>query len=62
MNLLENAGVQCPYCGEWIELMVDCSVSRQDYIEDCSVCCKPIALSISIGHGNLDITARQENE
>jgi hypothetical protein len=33
----------CPYCGEAIELDVDEGGSRmQRYVEDCSVCCRPI--------------------
>ncbi len=36
----------CPYCGETIELVVDCSVAHQQYIEDCSVCCRPIVVQL----------------
>jgi hypothetical protein len=33
----------CPYCGEPIESYVDPGGGeRQEYIEDCSVCCRPI--------------------
>jgi len=33
----------CPYCGEMIDLFVDGSGGRvQRYVEDCSVCCRPI--------------------
>ncbi len=35
----------CPYCGELIELVIDCSVPEQQYIEDCSVCCRPIVVN-----------------
>jgi len=31
----------CPYCGEEISMVLDLSVGRQTYIEDCEVCCKP---------------------
>lgn len=34
--------VQCPYCWESIEILVDTSVDQQTYTEDCSVCCHPI--------------------
>lgn len=37
--------VVCPYCGETISVLVDTSVSSQTYIEDCSVCCRPIQFS-----------------
>jgi hypothetical protein len=42
------AGFQCAGCGEWNEIMVDESAGkRQEYVEDCQVCCKPNLLSIS---------------
>ena len=34
----------CPYCGEEISMILDLSVPRQVYIEDCEVCCKPIQI------------------
>jgi len=36
----------CPWCGEPIELTVDCSVGDQYYVEDCQVCCAPILVSV----------------
>ncbi len=41
MQHLETAFVQCPYCWEQIEVVVDCSVGNQEYVEDCAVCCRP---------------------
>ena len=38
--------VGCPYCGEVIELLVDRSGGDQAYIEDCSVCCRPIEVRL----------------
>jgi hypothetical protein len=33
----------CPYCGEPIDSYVDPGGGeRQEYIEDCAVCCRPI--------------------
>ena len=29
----------CPYCSERISMVLDASVKRQTYIEDCEVCC-----------------------
>ncbi|MFM7121626.1 MAG: CPXCG motif-containing cysteine-rich protein, partial [Gammaproteobacteria bacterium] len=45
MYQLEPAAVQCPYCWETIELLVDCSIDDQEYVEDCSVCCRPIVVT-----------------
>ena len=32
----------CPYCYERISMVLDTSVGKQTYIEDCEVCCHPI--------------------
>ncbi len=37
----------CPYCWEEITMLIDNSVSYQDYIEDCEVCCNPIQITLS---------------
>ena len=47
MNGVESATVQCPSCGESIELLIDCSIREQRYIEDCEVCCRPINIVAS---------------
>ena len=60
---LQTAFIQCPYCGQQIEVIVDCSVGRQQYIEDCSVCCRPISLSVVASPGEVEsIQARTEDE
>ncbi len=43
--LIDEADVDCPYCGETISLVVDLTVSEQTYIEDCFVCCRPISVT-----------------
>jgi transcription elongation factor Elf1 len=35
----------CPYCWEEISVVLDPSVRRQTYVEDCEVCCHPIELT-----------------
>jgi hypothetical protein len=41
------SGFQCSFCGEWNETVVDSSAgTRQSYVEDCQVCCKPNVLQI----------------
>lgn len=63
MNEISAQPVQCPYCGEVFDLLVDCSVPRQQYVEDCEVCCRPIFFEISVGdEGEVVVAARQENE
>lgn len=40
--------LQCPYCGEPFETLIDVSAGSAAYIEDCQVCCQPIELSIAV--------------
>jgi hypothetical protein len=42
------ATVQCPYCGEPFDTLVDLSAGSTSYIEDCQVCCRPIELGIEV--------------
>ena len=62
MFQLQGHEVMCPYCGEFIEVFVDPSVTSQRYIEDCQVCCRPITLSVSIDQeGDASVSATHEN-
>ena len=53
-----EALVQCPYCGEEMEIALDPgSGPRQEYVEDCQVCCRPWQVSVSYGpDGAADVT------
>ncbi|WP_081912602.1 CPXCG motif-containing cysteine-rich protein [Salegentibacter sp. Hel_I_6] len=44
---------QCPYCWEEISILLDPSVSRQTYIEDCENCCNPIEFTVSFSENEL---------
>ena len=52
VNGQEEILIQCPYCWEAISILVDCSVERQEYIEDCQVCCQPISLDVQVLEGD----------
>jgi hypothetical protein len=40
--------LSCPYCGEEVEVQVDAvGPSSEQYVEDCSVCCRPWTVSVS---------------
>lgn len=63
MNELREQAVQCPYCGETIEVLIDCSIDQQQYIEDCQVCCRPIVFDVSLDFDNrLNVQVRHEND
>ncbi len=62
MNTLEEVELYCPYCGEKISVLVDCSEEQQQYVEDCQVCCSPIVLSICVDESGLPmVDSAQEN-
>ena len=53
----------CPYCGEIISLLIDNSISSQEYVEDCQVCCSPILIYVEIDYEeNIYINTKKENE
>ena len=63
MNELRTRRIQCPYCGEMIHILIDCSVSQQSYIEDCQVCCRPINLDVTMDpDGDPVLLVSDENE
>jgi hypothetical protein len=40
--------IQCPYCGEAFETLIDLSAGSATYIEDCQVCCQPIEFKVEV--------------
>lgn len=53
----------CPYCGEPIQLVIDCSIEEQEYVEDCQVCCRPILVQAVVdGDGFASVAVQAENE
>lgn len=50
----------CPYCGQHVSMLLDLSVTTQQYIEDCEVCCRPIELRYTVaGNRVQDFDAQQ---
>jgi len=33
---------QCPYCWQTISMLLDTGAQKQEMVEDCEVCCRPI--------------------
>ncbi len=46
LNQLVETEIACPHCGESFPLLVDTTQEEQTLVEDCSVCCRPINLTI----------------
>ncbi|MFP8967283.1 CPXCG motif-containing cysteine-rich protein [Pokkaliibacter sp. CJK22405] len=62
MEPVQTLSELCPYCGESIELIVDATESEQEYVEDCSVCCSPMVVNVTVDADEVVyIELRQEN-
>ncbi len=54
----DTSVVMCPYCGEPNEIGLDAgSGEKQQYIEDCQVCCQPWQVIVHyLPDGSADVT------
>ncbi len=59
-----DACYTCDSCGEEIEVPIDLSAGRrQDYVEDCPVCCNPSVIHVDIEEdGAVRIWAEPEQD
>jgi len=62
----DTSDVQCPYCGEVVEIALDPGGGPvQDYIEDCPICCRPWQVSVQFdedGSASVSLAAEDESE
>ena len=55
--------VRCPYCGEPTSLVVDDASGDQSYVEDCTVCCRPMIVSVGIdAQAGIAVSVRREDD
>jgi len=63
MDPQQTVQIHCPYCGESLEVLVDCSAGAQNYVEDCQVCCRPMEIHMTVtGDGRAVVDARREDD
>ena len=63
MEKLNERTISCPYCGEFIDVLIDVEDMEQEYIEDCQVCCRPITFVVSSSiNGDLSLSVYSEDE
>ncbi|MFO7705280.1 MAG: CPXCG motif-containing cysteine-rich protein [Halopseudomonas sp.] len=64
MQAIDEAFLECPYCGEPISLLLDLTGGSQSYVEDCQVCCQPIVVNLQIDADeddyHVDLRAEQD--
>jgi transcription elongation factor Elf1 len=44
---------QCPHCFQEISMLIDMSISKQSFVEDCEVCCNPLQINLEIEDGEI---------
>lgn len=63
MNIPDNTEVQCPYCGAVFTIAVDLLEGRQEFVEDCTVCCRPVSVVVTFDEdGIIHAEAHGEDE
>ncbi len=52
-----KCGVAAPYCGELSDIQVDVAGVDEDYVEDCTVCCRPMLLHVTRDENGLPVVS-----
>lgn len=58
-HLEDWVSVDCPYCGEGMDVHVTSEQDGQSMYEDCGVCCRPVQLHIQVEEGELQVEAHR---
>jgi Cysteine-rich CPXCG len=45
--------IQCPFCGQAFEIVVDTSIAFQRFTTDCEVCCRPFEVIVECEPGEI---------
>ncbi|MEE9904720.1 CPXCG motif-containing cysteine-rich protein [Chlorobium sp.] len=63
MHIPERTEAECPYCGEVFDVFIDLTEGRQEFVEDCPVCCRPVSIAVTFDEeGNCHAEVRGNNE
>jgi len=49
----EFADIQCPFCGQTCEVVIDTSLAHQRFTTDCEVCCRPFEVVAECASGEI---------
>lgn len=62
-TLMTERSITCPSCRVSVGITLDLSVPEQQNVEDCAVCCRPIAIRCSTDGGErIELHASAEYE
>ena len=48
-----SESIQCPFCGQAFDLVIDTSVTSQQFTTDCEVCCRPFEVQAECEPGEI---------
>ena len=61
--MLDAVTIDCPYCGEPIEILLEPGDEAQRYVEDCQVCCRPITVTVQVdADGAVAVNAGRQDD
>jgi hypothetical protein len=61
--MLDAVTIDCPYCGEPIELLIEPAEESFRYVEDCHVCCRPITVSVEVdADGTMSVSVGSQDD
>jgi hypothetical protein len=61
--LTDEAGAQCPYCGEPVSVEVDpLGPGSETYTEDCPVCCRPWVVHVTRTEDGTQVSLSREDD
>jgi transcription elongation factor Elf1 len=49
----EFVTIQCPFCGQSFDVVVDTSVRHQAFTTDCEICCRPFEVRAECKAGKI---------
>lgn len=45
--------IQCPFCGQSFELVIDTTAPTQQFTTDCEICCRPFQVTVECEPGEI---------
>ncbi len=56
-----SVSLRCPFCGQYSDLEIDCTLPSQQFVTDCEVCCRPMEVSVHCDRGEVvDVSTSAE--
>jgi hypothetical protein len=53
LNMEVSVSIQCPFCGQSFEIVLDTSLTAQRFTTDCEICCRPFEVAAECAPGEV---------